>query len=218
MNAAVERSTSNLSGFVAPQLLASERYVELDGSLAKIFPAGRVQLGSVVLFRGASNSGVTSAVFELLSSGGMQKRWSALVGFENLGFLAAFEKGVDLAKVVSVPDPGRDLAQVVAVLMEAFSVVAIANPGSISSSQARNLISRARSNKSIMAVVQQSFNIYTARSKGLWLGSHDYVISSSISGFSGLSKGSGFIKERCLSLSLGSRRVGGTIKSITVPI
>ena len=45
MNAAVERSIGNLSGFVAPQLLASERYVELDGSLAKIFPLGRVQLG-----------------------------------------------------------------------------------------------------------------------------------------------------------------------------
>ena len=160
MNAAVERSIGNLSGFVAPQLLASERYVELDGSLAKIFPLGRVQLGSVVLFQGASNSGVTSAVFELLSSGGMQKRWSALVGFENLGFLAAFEKGVDLAKVVSVPNPGRDLAQVAAVLMEAFSVVAIANPGFISSSQARNLISRARSSKSIIAVVQQTLRDY----------------------------------------------------------
>lgn len=139
------------------------------------------------------------------------------MGFENLGFLAAFEKGVDLGKVVSVPDPGRDLAQVVAVLTEAFRVVAIANPRFISSSQARNLTSRVRVNKSIIAIVQQGCDITGTRGRGLWPGSYDYWISSSISGFTGLDRGSGFIKERRLSLSLGSRR-GGATRSIAVSI
>lgn len=218
MGTAVETSISHLPGFVTPQFLARDRYVELDGSLAKIFPLGRIQLGSVVLFEGALNPGVTSAVFEFLSSGGMKRSWSTLVGFENLGFLAAFEKGVDLGKVVSVPDPGRKLAQVVAVLMEAFPVVVIANPRFISFSQARNLISRARANKSVMAVVQQSLDISVAQGKGFWPGSYDYAISSSISGFSGLGQGNGFIKERRLSLCLDSKRAGGTTKSITVRI
>ncbi|MDA8080900.1 MAG: hypothetical protein M0Z96_04735 [Actinomycetota bacterium] len=218
MDTVAERLVSHLSGFISPQLLASERYVELDGHLAKIFPLGRIQLGSVVLFEGVLNSGVTSAVFEFLSSGGMQKNWSALVGFENLCFLAAFEKGVDLGKVVSIPDPGRDLAQVVAVLIEAFPIVVIANPEFISSSQARNLISRVRSNKSVMAVARQSLGISGVRTKGSWPASYDYLIRSSMSGFSGLGRGSGFIKERYLSLSLGSKRVGETTKSITVPI
>ena len=217
MGSAVEKSISHLSRFVSPQLLASERYVELGGSLAQIFPLGRIQLGSVVLFEGESNSGATSAVFEFLSSGGIRRNWSALVGFENLGFLAAFEKGVDLGKVVSVPDPGRDLVQVVAVLTEAFRVVAIANPRFISSSQARNLTSRVRVNKSIIAIVQQGCDIAGTRGRGLWPGSYDYWISSSISGFTGLDRGSGFIKERRLSLSLGSRR-GGATRSIAVSI
>ncbi len=279
-----EKSIGRISGLASPKFLARERYVELDGFWTEIFPLGRVQLGSVVLFEGALNSGVTSAVFEFLSAGGMRRRWIALVGFENLGFLAAFERGVDLGKVVSVPDPGRSLGQVVAVLIEAFPVVVIANPRFISFSQARNLVSRIRMNNSIMVVVQRdlygvagqipavgdSDNIAgpfehgrsigsgiangdvgidsrcvsaqgkeraaplivqrdpfllrpgkgasNTRDRGFWPGSYDYLVKSSMAGFSGVDQGSGFIRECSLSLSVGSKRDGDRTKSVTILI
>ncbi len=282
----VEESIVHNSGLVSPKFLARDRYVELGGFWTQIFPLGRVQFGSVILFEGSSNSGVTSAVFRLLSAGGMKKRWIAFVGFESLGFLAASENGVDLAKVVSVPDPGADLARVVAVLTEAFQVVVIANPRFISHTQASNLISRTRINNSIIVVVHQDFyraanqDSFTGaarcgdqanrlvpgryvrsgtvgdgtgvgrrqaikggghedkagleaapdssfsmvemgqllQGKRYWPGSYDYLIRSSISGFSGLDRGSGFIRECSLSLLMGSRRDGGRAKSVTVLI
>lgn len=213
-----ERPIANIASYISPQLLASEMYVELDGCLAEVFPFGRVQRGSVVLFEGSFNSGVTSVLLEFLSSGGMRKMWTALVGFENLGFLAARERGVDLGRVVSVPDPGRNLAQVIAVLLDAFSVVVIDNPRLISSSQARNLVSRVRSSKSIVAVVQQHASAKNMAAKGVWPGSCDYLVRSSISGFSGLGRGGGFIKERQVSISLEGRHFGGAVKSAIVRI
>lgn len=212
------RSIGQLSGLISPQLLASEQYLELGGSLAKIFPLGRIQRGSVVLFEGGLNSGVTSVTLEFLAARSIQKSWCALVGFENLGFLAAFQKGVNLTRVVSVPDPGKDTAQVAAVLMEAFPVVVLANPGHISFSQARNLTARIRHHRSIMVVVQQESEQSYKRSKDVWSGSCDYVVNSSISDIFGLGHGDGFIKERRVSLLVGNKRIGETRKGITAAI
>lgn len=212
------RSLTQVSGLISPQLLASERYLELSGSLAKIFPQGRIQRGSVILFEGGLNSGVTSATFEFLATELVQKSWCALVGFENIGFFAAFQKGVNLTKVVSVPDPGQDVAQVAAVLMEAFPIVVLANPRYISFSQVRNLTARIRQNSSIIVVVRQQSEQSYKRSKDVWYGSCDYVINSSSSDFFGLGHGDGFIEERQVSLSLGNKRIGETRKGITVAI
>lgn len=213
---AAARSITHLSGLISPQLLASEQYVELDGPLAEIFPSRRVQRGSVILFEGAMSSGLTSVVFEFLASKEIQRGWCALVGFENVGFLSAFEKGVDLGKVVSISDPGKNLAQVIAVLMEAFPVTVVANPGSVSPSQARNLVSRLRSRRGILAVVQQNIAISKLQGKGLWAGSSDYVVRSSLSSCDGLGKGNGFIKRRSSQVSLEARRAGGAVKITTV--
>lgn len=212
------RSVSQLSGLISPQLLASEQYLKLGGSLAKIFPLGRIQRGSVVLFEGGLNSGVTSVALEFLATQSIQKSWCALVGFENLGFFAAFQKGVNLTRVVSVPDPGKDVAQVAAVLMEAFPIVLLGNPRHISFSQVRNLTARIRHHRSIMIVVRQENRQSYERSRDVWSGYCDYVVNSSISDIFGLGQGEGFIKERRVSLSLGNKKIGETRNGITAVI
>lgn len=214
MDGSAARSIAHLSGRVSPQLLANEHYVDLPGSLAGLFPLGRVKKGSMVLFEGAMSSGVTSVVLEFLASPAVQKSWTALVGFGNFGFLAAHEKGVDLGRTIFVPDPGKDLSKVIAVLVEAFAVVVVANPRFVPAGQIRNLAARVRAHKSIVAVVEHGV---TGRNcSEAWASCSDYVLRASMTAMSGLGRGEGFIKARSLSLSLTGRRTGERAKVITV--
>lgn len=217
MNYAIERN--HIAGSLSsPQLLSSRRYFEVTNCLRDIFPLGRVQRGSVLLFAGMQNSGVTSTVFEFLSAMEIRNDWCALVGFENLGFLAASEKGVDLKKLALIPDPGKAVAQVAAVLLEAFPVVVVKNPRFISHSQARNLIARIKVHKSIMVVIWHTLHVNVGVESSPWFFLSDYVIEHSISGFYGLGEGDGFIKERIVSLSLNYKRSNWMSRNIQLSI
>lgn len=206
------KTLKDISSFASPQLLSNELYLKVDGPLGDAFPLNRVQKGSSLVFHGICNSGVTSTVFEFLSSGDIKKNWCALVGFEGLGFLSAFEKGVDLERIVLVSNPGRDVARVVAILLEAFPVVVIFSSRFVSSSQARNLVSRVRVRKSIMIIVWHDAN----NGGGFWPSLSDYVIQHSMPNFYGLGHGNGFIKERCVTISLRHKRHGGTQKRVQI--
>src|SRR5690349_12012139 len=88
--------------------------------LAAALPRGGLTRGSVVSVQG---QGATSLLYTLLA--GPAGCWSALVGMPGLGLSAAAELGVDLDRVVLVPDPGADVLQVVSILIDGVDLVAV---------------------------------------------------------------------------------------------
>ena len=91
--------------------------------LAAVLPRGGLARGSVVSVLG---QGATSLLFALLA--GPPASWSALVGMPGLGLLAAAEFGVDLDRVVVIPEPGPDVLQVLSILVDGVDMIAVTLP------------------------------------------------------------------------------------------
>ena len=91
--------------------------------LAAVLPRGGVARGSVVSVVG---QGATSLLFTLLA--GPEAPWSALVGMPGVGLLAAAEFGIDLDRVVVIPEPGPDVLQVLSILIDGVDMIAVALP------------------------------------------------------------------------------------------
>ena len=75
--------------------------------------------------------------------------WAAFVGNRDVGWVAAAEAGLDLARVVVVPAAGPAAAQVVAACIDAFSVVVLGDIA-LSPGERRSLAGRVRSNATVL--------------------------------------------------------------------
>lgn len=117
---------------------------------------GIVAGGAVTLDEGVPSTGgvdVAGAVLEVGSGTGALLRaaagvapsrgWIGFVGVRDIGWLAAREAGIDLARVVSVPEPGPLVADVVATLLDGVDVLCV-DGVDLSSSQQRRLAARVR--------------------------------------------------------------------------
>lgn len=101
----------------------------------------------------ADGVGVAGAVLEVGSGTGFLLRaaagvapsqgWIGFVGVRDIGWLAAREAGIDLVRVVSVPEPGPLAADVVATLLDGVDVLCV-DGVDLSSSQQRRLAARVR--------------------------------------------------------------------------
>ena len=102
--------TSDESGLVLP----------VAPPLAAVLPRGGLARGSVVSVLG---QGATSLLFTLLA--GPEAPWSALVGMPGIGLLAAAEFGIDLDRLVVIPEPGPDVLQVLSILVDGVDMIAV---------------------------------------------------------------------------------------------
>lgn len=173
---------------------------EVAAPLAAVLPRGGLPRGGVVSLAG---QGSTSLLLTLLAS--PSAPWSAVVGMPGLGLLAAAELGVDLDKVVVVPDPGPDVLQVLSVLVDGVDMVALAptpglrpNPGRL-----RVLNGRLRQRGSVLLV------------SGPWPGA-DLVLTSSVVAWSGLDHGHGRLRDRELTIQVRGRGAAGRIRETTM--
>ena len=165
--------------------------------LDTLLPQGGLPRGSVVSLQPEEGgSGLTSLLFTLLA--GPSRPWSALVGFGDLGLAAAAELGVDLTRLVLVPDPGVDVLQVLSVLIDGVDVIAVSAPGGPigSASRQRVLTGRLRQRGAVLLAV------------GPWPGA-DLSLTVSVSGWRGLGVGHGRLRDRELVVRSTGRRRGG---------
>ncbi|MET0864775.1 MAG: hypothetical protein ABWZ98_10610 [Nakamurella sp.] len=182
-----------------PQLMGTpEGIPAIDGTgqllpvaepLAAVLPRGGIARGSVISVRG---SGATSLLFTLLS--GPPEAWSAIVGMPGVGLLAAAEFGVDLARVVVVPEPGPDVLQVLSILMDGVDMIAVALPPTAAPAPARQrvLTGRLRQRGAVLLVM------------GPWPGA-DLVLTASWEGWTGLGQGHGRLRDRELVVDVAGR-------------
>ncbi|MDQ6657526.1 MAG: hypothetical protein M3Z00_04760, partial [Actinomycetota bacterium] len=182
-------------------------------ALAGLLPRGGLPRGgviSIVSGGGAdgsktvgSSGGASSLLLSLLA--GPERRWTALVGLPGIGLLAAAELGVDLDRLVVVPDPGPDVLQVLSVLADGVDLIAVGAPSGALGTPARLrvLTGRLRQHGAVLLV------------SGQWPGA-DLVLSASHTGWVGIGRGTGRLRDRQLTVSVGGRRAGARGKVVTI--
>ncbi len=112
--------------------------------LAPLLPAG-LRRGTVIAVPDS-----TALLLALLAAATAQGTWAAVVGFGDLGVLAAAEAGVVVQRLALVPRPGPDPAPVAAALLDGVSLVALAGADRMPSGARRSLAARARQRGSVL--------------------------------------------------------------------
>lgn len=118
--------------------------------LAALLPAAGLTRGSTVAVDGS-----TTLLLILLATASAKGSWAAVVGLPDLGLLAAREIGVAPHRLALVPDPGAELATVVAALLDGIDLVVVAadrlvRDGAKGQAMARRLTARARSRGAVL--------------------------------------------------------------------
>lgn len=98
--------------------------VEVPEPFRELLPLGGLRPGSTV---GIAGVGATSLAYALLAPAS-RTSWVACVGASGAGLTAAAELGVDLDRLILVPDPGDQWTAVLSAAVDAFDVVLVHPP------------------------------------------------------------------------------------------
>jgi hypothetical protein len=140
-------------------------------ALSGLFPGDGLRRGCIVAVQGSPGwpgdpcaaPGPALLCTALAAGVSAAGAWCAAVGMPQLGTLAAAEAGVDVDRLLLVPDPGPRWPQAVAALLDGCDLVLL-RPGALPSAQAaRRLAAHVRRSRSALVV--------TTTSSG-WAGAH----------------------------------------------
>lgn len=121
-------------------------YLPVHPTLAEAFPQG---LRAGVVY---SLIGSTSLALGLLAGPSQHGSWCAVVGMPDVSVEAAADWGVDLDRLILVPDPGHDhWTTAVSTLLEVADLI-VASPAQLSGGEVNRLTSRLRSRRSTLIV------------------------------------------------------------------
>ncbi|MDA8268452.1 MAG: hypothetical protein M0013_08790 [Actinomycetota bacterium] len=137
-----------------PVSAAADQAVTLPPDLGALFPGGTARRGTVVHIAPASpdTSGVTSLAMALLAAVMATGGWGAIVGFPDTGVAAIADAGVDLDRLVFVPEPGARWAEVTAIALAGMTVVLTRPPAHVPPRIGRRLAAVARDQRSVLVV------------------------------------------------------------------
>ncbi|MFG1908298.1 hypothetical protein [Kribbella sp. NPDC048928] len=158
-------------------------------------PAVRELLAGAGLRGGSAYSvrGSAALVMALMAGPSAEGAWCGVVGVPSFGAEAARGLGVDLERLVLVPDPGREWLSVVAALVDALTVVVVRPPGEVTPGEASRLAARLRTRSAMLIAY------------GSWPGSEArFEIESST--WTGLGDGEGLLAARRATVAVSGRR------------
>jgi hypothetical protein len=191
-----------LRGGASPATVLGQRGAEslipVIAPLVPLFPAGGLRRGSTVAVQGSA-----SLLLALLAGASQAGSWCAAVGMPRLSAVAAAEAGIDLGRFAFVPDPGTDLAGVVAAFADGVDVVAVGGAARMHAAEAGRLAARARQR----GVVLVGF--------GGWHGA-DVRLSISGGEWHGLGQGHGELRSREVTVQLDGRGSASRPRRATV--
>jgi hypothetical protein len=206
------RMTEQLAALIAqgPGLERASRLVTARIPVLPVFeellPERGLRPGSMVCIGGI---GATSLALSLISRASTES-WTACVGMPELGLRAGAELGLDLDRLVVVPDPGKQWTDVLAALIDAFDVVLARAPGGLAhpprASNARNtrkIAGRVRERDAVLVVV------------GAWPES-DVRIEGTVTRWHGIGAGHGHLAARTVEVEVSGRRAAARGKSATL--
>lgn len=160
----------------------------VPSALAGLLPGGGLRPGSVY-----SLSRSTSLLLALLALPSQSGSWCAAVGMPTLGAEAAEAMGVDLSRLVLIPDPGTRWLAVAATIAEVLPVVAVRPAGRAADGEMARLAARLRDRGTVLLV------------QGPWPQA-EAVLETDAPEWAGLGRGHGYLAERTVSITASSRR------------
>lgn len=157
-------------------------------ALASLLPGRGLRPGSSY-----SLGSSMSLLFALLAQPSQAGSWCAVLGMPEFGAEAAAHTGVDLSRLVLVPDPGPRWLAVTSAIAEVMSVVAVRPPARAKDSDMARLSARLRDRGAVLLV------------QGTWPQT-EAMIDVEDPHWSGLGDGYGLLTERELTVTVSSRR------------
>ncbi|GAA2007887.1 hypothetical protein GCM10009739_19200 [Microbacterium ulmi] len=167
----------------------------LDAPVLPVHPALAALLPGGGLRQGAAYSLAPSAslLLALLAGPSQAGSWCGAIGMPELGAEAAERLGVDLSRLVLVPDPGARWLAVTSTVSEVLPVVAV-RPGSrAGAAEVSRLAARLRDRGAVLLV------------QGPWPQA-EAVLGLGDPEWSGLGRGHGYLAGRALTVTVSSRR------------
>ena len=118
---------------------SDEKTLPAPEALQSVLPQGGLLVGTVY-----SVSPSPSLIFALMSAVSQRGSWCAAIGMPTLGLEAAAAFGIDLSRLILVPEPGERWLAVVSALAEVVPLIAV-HPGTrMSEADASRLAARLR--------------------------------------------------------------------------
>ncbi|QAY61638.1 hypothetical protein ET475_01035 [Microbacterium protaetiae] len=157
-------------------------------SLAGLLPGGGLRAGAAYALAPSA-----SLLLALLARPSQEGSWCGVVGMPELGAEAAEQLGVDLSRMVLIPEPGPRWLAVTATVADVLPVVAVRPAGRVSPGEVSRLSARLRDRGGVLLV------------QGVWPQA-EASIAVDRSEWSGVGDGYGFLRRRALTVSVTSRR------------
>jgi hypothetical protein len=170
---------------------------KLDEPTIPTHPAIGALLPGGALKQGAAYSVEASAtlVLALLAAPSAAGSWCGVVGVPDLGIEAAQRFGIDLERLVLVPDPGEHWLAVTAQIADVMDVVVARPPKRASDGQVARLAARLRQRGVTLLVL------------GPWPQT-EAMLSLSQSEWTGIGEGHGYLEARQATVTVSSRSHG----------
>lgn len=169
----------------------------LDG-LRGILPEG-LRAGATY-----SITGSTSLALALLAGPSQHGAWCGVLGMPTLSTEAATELGIDLTRLVLVPQPGSRWLSVAAAMTDVLGVVVASAPPRVAPADASRLAARLRQRESTLIVL------------GEWPGA-DASIRATASTWSGIGNGHGHLSGRLMSVEVSGRDGRTRTRTLVLP-
>ncbi|MFT4229738.1 MAG: hypothetical protein QM602_05555 [Microbacterium sp.] len=157
-------------------------------ALAALLPGGGLRPGVAYALDPSA-----ALVTALMAGPSQEGAWCAAIGMPELGAEAGEQAGVDLERLVLVPDPGPRWLAVVATVAEVMPVVAVRPLGRVGDADAARLGARLRDRGTVLLV------------QGVWPQA-EATLSLGDPAWSGLGKGHGLLTGREVTVTARSRR------------
>lgn len=171
--AAVSALQARIQGMQRDRWEAPGRPV--SAGLAALLPGGVLRTGTVYTVDKS-----TSLIMALLGSAAVDGAWSAVVGLPDFGAEAATGFGIDLGRLVLVPDPGDQWLAVTAALVDVLPLVVVRPQRGVGDAEASRLGARLRQTGCTLIVAgawaqnEASLRVTATRWEGLAAG-HGYL-------------------------------------------
>lgn len=213
--------TGQRSSVVSARVLSADQLtvrsatgvVATDEPIASMFAhqgPQRGEMGAIV--------GSTSLMLALLARPSREGRWCVIVGASGLGLAATQQAGVDLDRLVMIPNPGTYADQVTAALIEAFDVVVWQPSAPIVPAVARRLATIARRCRSLLIVNQPDHGVGTTVSPQWTVDRARWSLRVIGRQWEGIAAGQGHLQRQRLDVEVASKSGAmGRIVTVTLP-
>ena len=156
-------------------------------SLGELLPGGGLLPGAVYSVTGGA------LLASLLAGPSRAGLWCGAIGLPEFGVEAAEQAGVDLRRLVLIPNPGDRWFNATAAVAEVMPVVAVRPSNRVREGDAARLVSRLRSSGTALLVV------------GPWPRA-EATLSAATPRWSGLGEGHGYLASRDVVVTVTSKR------------